>query len=110
MRVLLFCVSAIVLSSASCEEITETEASKEEQVEETGTRAIITTEFVDEGCPVLLEIEENGQKELLMPIQLEEKFKVHGTEVSIEYTLSRIMQSECQKGRPIVINSIHLID
>ncbi|MDG1333003.1 MAG: hypothetical protein P8P74_11785 [Crocinitomicaceae bacterium] len=109
MRTFIFCVCSLLLISASCEEAVSADPSKEEQLEEVGTRAIVTTDYSDEGCAVLLEIEEEGQKVLLMPIELEEKFKIHGTEVLIEYTLSRIMQGECLKGRPIVIQSIKLV-
>ena len=96
------------MSSSSCEQVAEVDSS--EEVEVAGTRAIVTTEYSKHGCPVLLEIEEEGQKIFLMPIELAEKFKVHGTKVLIEYRFSRIMQSECQKGRPVVVEKVRLTD
>lgn len=110
MRVAIFCACLVLLSSASCEDVAVSEPSNEVKVEEVGTRALVTTEYADEGCNVLLEIEEEGQKVLLMPIELEDQFKVNGTEVLIEFHSSRIMQSECQKGRPIVIETVKLVD
>lgn len=103
-------MSALFLSSSSCEEIVESNTSKEEVTEEAGTQAMVTTDYVDEGCSVLLEIEEGGEKVLLMPIELEDKYRKHGTKVLIEYRLSRIMQSDCQKGRPIIIDKIKLVE
>ncbi|MFK7786379.1 MAG: hypothetical protein AB8B56_14765 [Crocinitomicaceae bacterium] len=110
MRLFILLITLAVLSSSSCEDTMQTNTSKEETQEASGTPAIVTTKFADEGCAVLLEMEEEGQKVLLMPIELEEKFKKDGLKVSIEFTFSRIMQSECQKGRPIVIQSIKFVE
>lgn len=110
MRIIVLLVCTSLLISSSCEEVIKEDPSSEVPVEEVGTRAIVTTEFADDGCAVLLEINEDGQKVLLMPIEIEEKFKVHGTELLIEFHFSRIMQSECQKGRPIVLEKSKLTD
>jgi hypothetical protein len=109
MRLVFLLIVALVLSSSSCQQVVESNPEKEEVSETTGTLAVVTTEFSDEGCPFLLEIEENGKKVLLMPIELDEEFKKDGLRVSIEFHFSRIMQSECQKGRPIVLDSINLV-
>lgn len=75
-----------------------------------GVIAIVTTAYQSEGCEVLLEIEENGEKELFLPIELEDKFKKHGTKLKITFHPSRIMQSGCHKGIPISIDNIKLIE
>ena len=110
MRIVYLYVCLVLLSSSSCEQAMNDDPPVESPMEELGTRALVTTEYSEEGCPILLEVEENGQKVLLMPIELEGKFKIHGTKVLIEYHLSRIVQSECQKGRPIVVEKIELTD
>ena len=99
----------VVALFSSCTN-TDNSVSKEEITLFTdGFIAKVTTDFQDDGCEVLLELEENGERALLLPIDLDEKYKVHGLEVLITYHSSRIMQSTCQNGRPIVIDSIKLI-
>ena len=109
MRIALLLFCSTLLSLSSCEDVDKEDSSKEEQVQVVGVRAVVSTEYSVDGCPVLLEIEEDGRKVLLMPVELKEKFKVHGAEVLIEYHLSRIMQSECQIGRPIVVDDINFV-
>lgn len=104
-------MSTVVLSSSSCEEAAQSDTTpvEEELSGETGISAIVTSEYADEGCTFLLQIEEEREKVLLMPIELDEEFKKDGLKVSIQFHFSRVMQSECQKGRPIVIDSIKLV-
>lgn len=75
-----------------------------------GVTATVTTEYASEGCGILLEIQEEGKKQLLLPIELDKKYKVHGTRIKITFHPSRIMQSDCHKGIPIAIDNIKLVE
>lgn len=104
------CVLLFMLGLSACSEINDSRSTDEIQTDETGIVAIVNLQFQDDGCEVLLEIEENGNKVLLMPIQIEDEFKIQGEELEIVFHASRIMQSKCQIGRPIVLESIKFVD
>ncbi|MCH2225706.1 MAG: hypothetical protein MK066_13120 [Crocinitomicaceae bacterium] len=103
---------ALLLVSASCKnsrnaDVPDTSNSSAMlTVSENMVRATVTTEYVKEGCEVLLKISVDGEEQLFMPISLEDEFKVDGLNVMVEYTLSRIMQKECLKGAPISVTKI----
>ena len=110
LRYFVWCFCALLLSSSSCEDGADTSPTEEIVEQENGTRAIVITTFSDEGCDVLLEIQENNKKVLLLPIELADQFKVEGLELFITFHSSRIMQSTCQIGRPIVIDQVNFVD
>ena len=68
--------------------------------------ASVTTEYAEQGCAVLLEISEDGEDMLLMPLELKDEYKKHGTKLIIRYTLSRIRQDVCLTGMPAVLNEV----
>lgn len=109
-RIFIPCFCAMLLSASSCENQVKTETKDEISDIESETRAIVTTKFLDDGCEVLLEIQENGEKVMLMPIELEDQYKIDGRELLIKFHSSRIMQSSCQIGRPIVIENVRFVD
>lgn len=108
-RIFLCCFGAIVLVTSSCEDQSTIDSNKENSAQSEGTLALVTTKFLEDGCEVLLEIQENGKKVLLLPIDLEDQYKVDGIQLLITFHASRIMQSICQIGRPIVIEKVRLI-
>ncbi len=91
----------LVLISASCKEVTG-----ESDLAEGEVIATVCTDFSDDGCPVLLEVSQNGEDILLMPIEWEGKYSKHGMKLAVKYTLSRIRQEECLKGMPAVIHEV----
>lgn len=95
----------------SCE-VTPTPKSEKavERINSDGTLVKITNGFSEEGCAWLVQIEEDGKQELLMPINLESKFKVEGQQLRIKFHFSKINQSDCQLGRPIVLDELILVD
>lgn len=93
-------LSAFLLSS-SCED----RAIKRAKMEG-GVKAVVTTQYVADGCAVLLEVEIDGAKQLLLPHELDEQFKQNGTVVVMKYHPSRIQQTDCLKGQPIIIDEI----
>ncbi len=93
--------SALFLMSNSCED-DAVEVAKLNG----GVKATVTTAYSNEGCPYLMEVDGESGKELLMPINLDNQFKVNGTVVLMKYTVSRIQQTDCLKGMPIVIDEI----
>lgn len=99
-----------VLLSASCGETKAVQTEEKEKEEITGVIATVTTDYASEGCAALLEIEEDGEMVLLWPIELEDRFKVDGKKVQIVFHSSRIAQTDCQKGRPVVIETIKFVD
>lgn len=99
----------LIIGLSSCTETTNSLSKEEVRTDVEGTRAIVNTRFQNDGCDILLEIEENGQKVLLMPVHLEDSFKVNGAQLAITFHASRIMQSKCQLGRPIVLESVKFI-
>ena len=109
LRIVLCCFGVLLFGASSCEDQAKNDSSHEISTIENGFNAIVTTRFADDGCEVLLEIEENGEKVLLLPIQLDDQYKVNGLEVIISFHSSRVMQSNCQIGRPIVIEKIQFV-
>lgn len=99
-----------ILLSASCGETKEISQPERPEELEVGVLATVTTDYAKDGCEVLLEITEDGELTLLMPIDLEEQFKVDGKKVRIVFHSSRIAQTTCQKGRPVVIESIKFVE
>jgi hypothetical protein len=93
-------LSAFLLSS-SCED----RAIKRAKMEG-GVKAVVTTAYVSDGCAILLEVEIDGAKQLLLPHELDEQFSKNGTVVVMKYHSSRIQQTDCLKGQPIIIDEI----
>ena len=110
LRIFVWCFGAMLIGFSSCENDVTIDPVAENVDQKNGTRAIVITTFIDEGCDVLLEIQENDKKVLLLPIELADQFKVEGLELLITFHSSRIMQSTCQIGRPIVIDQINFVD
>mgnify|MGYP007025885576 CR=1 FL=1 len=104
------CVMLLIAGLSACTETANSSAPDEARTDMKGISAMVNTQFQDDGCEVLLEIEENGHKILLMPIQIEDEYKIHGAELEIVFHSSKIMQSKCQLGRPIVLDSIKFVD
>ena len=109
-RIAHWCFAAMLFVASSCEDQVKTETKDEISDLESETRAIVTTKFLEDGCEILLEIQENGEKAMLLPVDLEDEYKVDGIELLITFHFSRIMQSECQIGRPIVIENVRFVD
>lgn len=109
LRIFLCCFGAILFVTFSCEDQSKVDSNKGNSSQNEGTLAIVTTKFLEDGCEVLLEIQENGKKVMLLPIDLEDQYKVDGIQLLITFHASRIMQSICQIGRPIVIEKVELI-
>ena len=110
LKIVVTCFGLIAVSASSCDEQIEKPSRMETAQIERDTHATVTTKFVDDGCEVLLEIIENGKNVMLMPINIEDQYKVDGLKVIIQFHSSRIMQATCQIGRPIVIEKIYLVD
>lgn len=104
------CFCALLVSASSCENQDETVTEEEVSEINDGIRAVVTTQFLDDGCEVLLEIQESEEKALLLPIELDERFKIDGAELLITFHSSRIMQSTCQIGRPVVLDMVKLVE
>ncbi|OFZ62826.1 MAG: hypothetical protein A3D92_01355 [Bacteroidetes bacterium RIFCSPHIGHO2_02_FULL_44_7] len=66
----------------------------------------ITSAYRDQGCAFLFEYEEQGQKRLVRPFQLEEQYKIDGLEVKMKFSYSRIMNEGCDLANPVIIDSI----
>lgn len=94
-------VLGVMTMSSSCEEDAEKVAEMNG-----GIKATVTTDYVNDGCEVLLEAKVDGEDKLFMPIELADEFKVDGKIVMMKYTVSRIQQTDCLKGQPIVIDEI----
>lgn len=108
-------ITALLLVSVSCKNAGITDVSDAPDVPtppstltvgENMIKATVTTEYMKEGCEVLLKMTIDGNEQLFMPISLEDEFKVNGLEVMVEYTLSRIMQKDCLKGPPVNVTKI----
>ena len=109
-KTLLGAILPFLLLSASCGETKDVPPKETKQEELVGVPARVTTAYAQDGCDVLLEISEEGESVLLMPINLEDQFKIDGKKVQIVFHSSRIAQSTCQKGRPVVIETIKFVD
>ena len=105
LRKTVFITSVVVVSlfllSSSCED----RAVKRAKMEG-GVKAVVTTAYVSDGCAILLEVEIDGQQQLLLPHELDEQFRKNGTVVVMKYHSSRIQQTDCLKGQPIIIDEI----
>jgi ABC-type Fe3+-citrate transport system substrate-binding protein len=105
-KLVLFTVALSVLSACACKSKNNSTANSNETVDNEYTKAKITTAFAEEGCPVLVELTENGEIVYYAPIELADEYKKEGMLVKIKYTRSRAPQTTCFKGSPIVIDDI----
>lgn len=53
-----------------------------------------TVRVSDRGCPLFLEVYENGKLITMYPVNLDEKLKIDGTRIKFSYIPSRAMQPE----------------
>ncbi|NVK65768.1 MAG: hypothetical protein HWE22_14335 [Flavobacteriales bacterium] len=104
---LIMCVTALVVLGCAHP---DSYSDSNDMHHKDGVIATVTTAYQSEGCDVLLEVEVEGEIQLLLPIELEEKFKKQGTKLKITFHPSRIMHSDCHKGIPIAIDNIKLIE
>ena len=96
----ILCICSFLLS-ASCKE-----GVKETVLEDGEVAVVVTTDYAEDGCDFLLKLEIAGEEELYWPIELEDKYKEDGKKLAIKYTASRIKQTYCLRGVPIVIDEI----
>ncbi|MCF8464617.1 MAG: hypothetical protein K9G41_07245 [Flavobacteriales bacterium] len=68
----------------------------------------ITTEFAAEGCPFILKYMDGGEEKYLIPVQLEEQYQLNGLQLEFGFHFSRIMQGDCQKGQPAVLEMVEV--
>lgn len=94
-------VFTLFLMSSSCEENSEKIAEMNG-----GIKATVTTDYVDEGCKILLKATVDGEEKLFLPIELAKEYRVDGKVVLMKYTISRIQQTDCFIAQPIVIDEI----
>lgn len=101
----------ILLLASACKEvagvIADDSPAVETKIEEGYLKAFATNQYGDEGCGWVLYSEEVG---LLMPIDLEEKYKQEGLEMLVKYRPSRVQQETCFNAKPILIDEILLIE
>lgn len=95
---------------AACETNEMNNGSAENPTDLRGVEATVTSVYADEGCEFLLTITEEGEPTALMPLNLDNEYKIHGTKLRIEFHSSRIKQDFCQVGRPIIIDHISTVD
>lgn len=72
--------------------VTEVGSNAESVANDDVTSGIVRTQY--KGCPVLIEITEDGQMVKLYPVNLDESFKVDGMKIFFTYTPSRAQQPE----------------
>ncbi len=68
----------------------------------------ITTAFADEGCPFILTYTDGSEEKYLIPVQLEEQYQQNGLQMEFGFHYSRIMQDDCQKGQPAVLEAVEV--
>jgi|GEM_PF-2695976 len=81
-------------------------AGNEEQIEDGFTRGTITTSRADQGCPVLVKVEMEGQSRLHRPISLPEEFAEEGMKIKFKYRKSRAAQKDCEDGMPLIVSEV----
>ncbi|MCF8460337.1 MAG: hypothetical protein K9G46_06410 [Flavobacteriales bacterium] len=68
----------------------------------------ITTEFAADGCPFILTYTDGSEEKYLIPVQLEEQYQRNGLQLEFGFHYSRIMQGDCQKGQPAVLEAVEV--
>jgi hypothetical protein len=98
---------SVFLMSASCKEVSDTVVDEPiTNVPGDNVNGVVTLQFAEEGCAVLIEAKVDGKKEYFIPVDLLDEFKVEGMKIVMTYHASRINQGSCLKGHPIIIDSI----
>lgn len=102
------CIILVVLVVLSCNHSKPTREIPREMKKQVqwGIEAVVTTDYLNDGCEVLLRIMEDSNSIYLMPINLDDSFKVDGSILRIEYHSSKIAQVLCQMGRPVVMDRV----
>ena len=67
----------------------------------------VTTEFVAEGCPLLIHVDD-AKNLYLYPLGLEEKYKRHGLHITFKYRPVKAATGDCRKGSPAEIEEVSL--
>ena len=67
----------------------------------------VTTNFVGDGCPLLIKLEDTGI--YIIPIGLDEKYKRNDLRLKFKYRPSRASSGECMKGNPAVLDEVSVV-
>lgn len=94
----------ITTEKATQEEIT----SRTEQILKEGYIEALVEDKTKEGCNFVLKNTKTDN--YLLPIKLEDRFKVDGTKVWLKYRPIRPIQNGCSFGTPITIEEIKRIE
>jgi hypothetical protein len=67
----------------------------------------VTTEFIGDGCPLLIKLEETGI--YIIPVAMEDNYKRNGLRLKFKYRPSRASSGECRKGNPAVLEEVTVV-
>lgn len=81
------------------------------EVKDVVNNAFVSGEIMmNDGCSVVIRVEEEGAIKKYYPINLSEEFKKEGTKIHFLFHLSRAMQPEgCKVNAVIVVDEIELL-
>lgn len=69
-------------------------------------KGVVTTEYQNDGCALLIKTEIKGETVLFEPMTLDEKYKVNGKEIEFTYRTSRAKRNTCRLGSLIIIGEV----
>ncbi|MBI1836759.1 MAG: hypothetical protein HYR91_05785 [Flavobacteriia bacterium] len=105
-------ISFLLISFMSCKTSKEI-TPKEETVEVTPSeplRIVGTIHLQKNGCPILIEANDNGLTKQFYPINLDEKYKVEGAQIRFFYELSRAPQpADCKCEKVVSLYDVTLL-
>jgi hypothetical protein len=110
---IVFAATAAALLMSCCHRKTEAAAASASTAPPTAadgrSSGRVTTEFANEGCPVLVDRGEGVEQRFFIPIGLEPQFAKDGTKLSFVYRLSRASSGMCGKGQPAILEEIQIL-
>lgn len=107
LRTILSSFIAVVLLTAcggNKDMVNSDKAVEQQEANDGYTIGRVTTQFIGDGCPLLIKLEGTGI--YIIPVALDEKFKRNDLRLKFKYRPSKASSGECQKGNPAVLEEV----
>ena len=109
MKILFLALTAVLIASCGTQKevvVSNDNGANVEQVTKEGMLVGIVR-MNPKGCPLYLDVNENGEAITMYPVNLDEKYKKDGIRLEFTYTPSRAMQPEnCNVTKVVALDNV----
>ena len=67
---------------------------------------IVSVDFKDQGCDLLIKMTSKSEYEYLIPVQLDTKYRKPGLELKFDFVPSRAPQGDCKTGQMALLENV----